>query len=1372
MFKIGKVLFTALLLLLIHNNIFPQISDDFFNDTQPKTFWEWYDPVGDVDSNFTGTNVEIIIPSGTSHDLGAKKAPRFLQSIPDTNFGVEVKFESGMTLTYQMQGIVVQNTLNNFIRFGSYSTNTTQNLFVAYYNPTQSVKFSTTLDSTFNPSYLRVVRNGNDWTFSYSYDDSVWADATTFTQAMTVQKVGFYAGIHNPNPSFISSVDYFKNIYDSTFTDTDSAGVTPPIVNVWYGDTQTFGNLGNPQQWVNILGNVSDANGISSLKYNLNGGLDNSLSIGPNGTRLVSGGDYVIEIDKDDLNSGSNTVEIIATDNLSAVTSKTVTINYNAGNIWPLPYTADWSTISNIDDINQVANIVDGLWELTPEGIHTVVKGYDRLIVIGDETWGSNLEVTIPMTIHSASGGAGVGFALGWQGHTGGTSPRTNWPLEAIGWVRNPAGSSYLEILTYPGTQQGTQNITFDIDTTYLLKIKSEEINFTDSRFQVKIWEDGTPEPINFQLSADIPSRDGSILMITHRADVTWGNVGINSLSINHPPQFTSSPITSATESTLYSYNITTSDADPGEILTITTPVLPSWLTFTDYGDGTALLSGTPGSSNLGINHVELEVEDTAHSTDSQLFDVYVSPAGSTFLISDHFCVDDSLNPLWSIFDPYDVTTLLDPGESTVSVLNSNLEIDIPAGFDHNLWSGSSNLAPRVLQNADNSDFRVEVKFLSVPSQQFQMQGLVVQQDNDTFLRFEVFHDGTNVKIFAAYIDGTAATAKLNSTLAEVPEFLRIERDNDSWTFSYLDNTSTWIQAVTFTQTITVTEVGIHGGNTGSNPPAFTAIADYFWNLDESFPGCKNLELVSPNGGETWNVGDSESITWMSNNINNVMLELSTNNGVSWSTIETSLPASPASYNVTVPNSPSNECLVRISDVDELSVNDVSNNFFTIQTVVVNNKIIIGTANSYSGSTVGIPVELIMTPGFEFNYLLQGTIHYDPSKLLFKYGDYGSGSIPNIFGWGGVFYSPSSGTVNILLTGSTPINQSGQLFDITFQIIDNSAGSALLSSTTPEWIVEGTSSPFEIKNGVINYAGPPPVSTNRGDATLNFLVEFDDALSVLYHFIGYSLLNGQALINADADLSGTVNIYDFISIIFYIYLHTWDYPFLPPSPSAAVSFDNGKVSLDNIVTLPINASNTENIRSVEIKMEFDTDKFEYFNYQDLTNANGTYVKGFSAKENEIDFVVVTNADLDNQHIGNILLKRKGNSNNENSEIKTLYSFNKGEYISGPTLNIKNNLITSLPIEEKITIKNFELLQNYPNPFNPATNIKYTLPERTFVTLKVYNILGKEIRILVNEVQLTGIYNVEFDASNLPSGIYLYKLQTQKTVLTKKMILIK
>jgi hypothetical protein len=85
---------------------------------------------------------------------------------------------------------------------------------------------------------------------------------------------------------------------------------------------------------------------------------------------------------------------------------------------------------------------------------------------------------------------------------------------------------------------------------------------------------------------------------------------------------------------------------------------------------------------------------------------------------------------------------------------------------------------------------------------------------------------------------------------------------------------------------------------------------------------------------------------------------------------------------------------------------------------------------------------------------------------------------------------------------------------------------------------------------------------------------------------------------------------------------------------------------------------------------------------------------------------------------------------------------------------------------------FSLLQNYPNPFNPTTKLKFQMPKLGLAKLVVYDLLGKEIQLLVNQQLSPGTYEVDFDGSNLPSGVYYYKLESGTYTETKKMILIK
>lgn len=95
-------------------------------------------------------------------------------------------------------------------------------------------------------------------------------------------------------------------------------------------------------------------------------------------------------------------------------------------------------------------------------------------------------------------------------------------------------------------------------------------------------------------------------------------------------------------------------------------------------------------------------------------------------------------------------------------------------------------------------------------------------------------------------------------------------------------------------------------------------------------------------------------------------------------------------------------------------------------------------------------------------------------------------------------------------------------------------------------------------------------------------------------------------------------------------------------------------------------------------------------------------------------------------------------------------------------------------QQKLTLnpKNYILSQNYPNPFNPSTTINYSIPKQSYVSLKIYDELGRIVTELVSDVQSPGIYEVKFDAAHLASGAYFYRIQAGDFSKTKKMIVIK
>ena len=118
-----------------------------------------------------------------------------------------------------------------------------------------------------------------------------------------------------------------------------------------------------------------------------------------------------------------------------------------------------------------------------------------------------------------------------------------------------------------------------------------------------------------------------------------------------------------------------------------------------------------------------------------------------------------------------------------------------------------------------------------------------------------------------------------------------------------------------------------------------------------------------------------------------------------------------------------------------------------------------------------------------------------------------------------------------------------------------------------------------------------------------------------------------------------------------------------------------------------------------------------------------------------------------------------------------------DYSSGVFDSNNSNLVLSVnsitEVETHASLpSNFELGQNYPNPFNPSTVIKYSIPFNSFVQIKVFDVIGREINTLVKGQMNAGTYNITLNADNMPSGIYFYRIEAGNFVQTKKMILLK
>jgi beta-xylosidase len=175
-------------------------------------------------------------------------------------------------------------------------------------------------------------------------------------------------------------------------------------------------------------------------------------------------------------------------------------------------------------------------------------------------------------------------------------------------------------------------------------------------------------------------------------------------------------------------------------------------------------------------------------------------------------------------------------GNGTTSVTGTDLILNVPAGSNHDPALGGDN-AVRVAQSIGNSDFTVEVKFDSIPTLQYQFEGVVVEQDAGNFLRFNFGSTGSALEVAASKIVSGAETATLNSGIS-LPAgarslWLRIQKSGNTWTETWSSDGSTYQNVGSFSQPLTTSRVGPFAGNyssPASTAPGFTAYVDYFSN--------------------------------------------------------------------------------------------------------------------------------------------------------------------------------------------------------------------------------------------------------------------------------------------------------------------------------------------------------------------------------------------------------------------------------------------------------------------------------------------------------------------------------------------------------------
>ncbi|WP_420393952.1 cadherin-like domain-containing protein [Acuticoccus sp.] len=613
------------------NEPFGFVSDDF-TGTVEGTDWFFAGPVGSAtEGRVDGEGIlTLSVPSGTHDVWRSNDAPRYLQAVNDTDFAIEAKFNSMPSARTQMQGILVQEDADTWLRFDAHWNGSSLQVFSGITDD-GAPRMVAMQRAASAPNYMRVTREDDAFTLQYSSDGSKWTTLTSVTEPMTVTAVGVFAATAHNAPAYSAKVDYVKVVGepfvddpafegppvarddtlltnvdqaliidverdllandtdedgdalslvsftapssgrltdngdgtltytppsgfdgDATFTytvsdgnTTDKATVTVEvgeIIDVWYGDTQTFGVPGESQDWINVLGNVV-TDGLVSLSYSLNGGADRALSVGPDTRRLHDNGDFNIDIAYAELDRTSrDDVVTIKADYGDGVATRDVTIDYEDGRAYPRNIDIDWS---NVSDLQTVVQIVDGTWEKSGGGVRPVDLGYDRVLTLGDEAW-DNYELRTTVTMHDVTNedprgrdGGGWAFGMLWNGHTdepvSGTQPKSGWEPGATFFS---TGNNFkLTSFHDFDTKLDNTYFPFAAGKTYEFVVRVEQVGLYDRKYSLKAWEVGTTEPNGWTLEGverfaiDEAPATGGIYLNAHYFDVTFNDLTVREIA-------------------------------------------------------------------------------------------------------------------------------------------------------------------------------------------------------------------------------------------------------------------------------------------------------------------------------------------------------------------------------------------------------------------------------------------------------------------------------------------------------------------------------------------------------------------------------------------------------------------------------------------------------------------------------------------------------------------------------------------------------------------------------------------------------------------------------------------------------------------------
>jgi photosystem II stability/assembly factor-like uncharacterized protein len=429
-------------------------------------------------------------------------------------------------------------------------------------------------------------------------------------------------------------------------------------------------------------------------------------------------------------------------------------------------------------------------------------------------------------------------------------------------------------------------------------------------------------------------------------------------------------------------------------------------------------------------------------------------------------------------------------------------------------------------------------------------------------------------------------------------------------------------------------------------------------------------------------------------------------------------------------------------------------------------KISLDTALTVSGDTAVMNVDLELVSGdfssMQFNIYYPTNIHIIGIDTV--------GTLMGTSKWS----CSVNGTLRpgkFAAAGARPITNTGTLFRLKFVVPDSIKPSYLFTTVT-DLVINNGAYPAQITGqGAVRVV-------KYGDVDTNGTVQAYDVALILKHLVNYITLTKEQKKIGDVSKDGTLSDVDASLILRYLtgYIDTL------PAPgtylaTGIINMNNYNVNAGELINIPVTMNQVTGLMGFEGSITFDDQKLVFL------GATATGITSNFTIEHKITngkILVAAASTLDAAGSGeSVILQFRVKENaiigTTKVKIARIRLNENAEQFDVAESNI--NIVTGVKDEGSIP-KEYELSQNYPNPFNPETRITFGVPEASTVTLQIFNSLGEKVATLVDEEKSAGYYNINWNALNFSTGIYIARLTATSTeskksfMQIKKMVLVK